>query len=132
MEKSAYRRSVWTGAAPLFFGFNRKHMFAERFGDVDVAKVNAIEGELDSFVSRRDKQRRRDEGDRPPEEIWQESVRAYNARREQELWWAWLRWHQRMLNNHTKTSALITSHHRSEIERYERLLNIDYQGGDAT
>ena len=46
---------------------------------MDVAKVNAIEGELDSFVARRDKERRRDEGERPPEAIWQVSVRAYNG-----------------------------------------------------
>ena len=49
-----------------------------------VAKVNAIEGELDSFVARRDKERRRDEGERAPEEIWQESLcgaTTHSARR---------------------------------------------------
>jgi hypothetical protein len=59
-------------------------MFAEGTGDVDVAKANMVEAELDSFVARRDKERRRDEGERLPEEIWQESVRAYNARQEAE------------------------------------------------
>ena len=62
-----------------FFGYNCKHMFVERFGDVDVAKVNAVEGELDSFVARRDRERRRDEGERPAEEIWAQSVRTYNG-----------------------------------------------------
>ena len=98
---------------------------------MDVAKINTVEGELSAFVARRDKERRRDEGERAPEEIWQASVRVYSARRQQELCWEWLRWHQRMLNNHTKTSALITAHHQGEIQKYERMLNIDYQGGDA-
>ena len=53
-----------------FFTHNRKHMFVERAGDVDVAKVEAIEGELDGLVARRDKARRRDEGAPPAEEIW--------------------------------------------------------------
>ena len=92
---------------------------------MDVARVNAIEGELDSFVNRRDKERRRDEGERPAEAIWQESVRAYNARRDQERAWEWLRFHARQLRNHETTSALITAHHRQEIRRYEAMLGLD-------
>ena len=42
---------------PLFFDHNRKRMFVERAGDVDVVKINAIEGELDGLVARRDKER---------------------------------------------------------------------------
>ena len=69
--------------------------------------------------------------EREREELWAGSVRRHHAQRQQELAWAWLRWHQRMLNNHTKTAALITAHHEGEIQKYERMLNIDYQGGDA-
>jgi hypothetical protein len=113
------------------FGHNCKHMFAERTGDVDVAKTNMVEAELDSFVNRRDVQRRRDEGERPAEAMYAESVRRYDAKRQQELAWQWLRYHARQLRNHETTSALITAHHRGEIERYERLLNINHEGGDA-
>ncbi len=97
-----------------------------------VAKTNMVEAELDGFVNRRDKERRRTEGERPlAEALWAESERRHAASRQQALAWAWLRWHQRMLNSHIKTSNLITSHHAAEIEKYERLLNIDYEGGDA-
>ena len=92
---------------------------------MDVAKVNAIEGELDSFVARRDKERRRDGGARPAEERWAESVRRHHAQRQQELAREWLRWHQRMLSNHARTASLIAAHHRSEIERYEQMLGLD-------
>ena len=98
---------------------------------VHVAKVNAIEGELDSFVARRDKERRRDEGERAPEEIWQESVRRHHAQRQEALAWQWLRYHVARQRAHRKTFALLDAHHESEIQKYERLLNIDYQGGDA-
>ena len=96
-----------------------------------VAKTNMVEAELDSFVARRDRERRRAEGERSPEEIWQESARVFNAKRQEVLCWEWLRWHQRMLNNHTRTAALIAEHHRQEIARYEELLGINYEGGDA-
>ena len=75
---------------PLFFDHNRKRMFVERAGDVDVVKINAIEGELSAFVSKRDKERRRDEGERAREAIWQESVRVFNARRDGERREAWV------------------------------------------
>ncbi len=94
---------------------------------MDAAKVNQVEGDLDAFISRRDKQRRETEGDRREWELYEESCRRYAEAQQQALAWEWLRWHQRMLNSHIKTSALITSHHEDEIRRYERLLNINLE-----
>ena len=93
---------------------------------MNVAKVNAIEGELDSFVARRDKERRRDEGARPAEEIWAESVRRHHAQRQEALAWQWLRYHVARQRAHRHTFALLDAHHSAEIEKYERMLNIDY------
>ena len=98
--------------------------------DLDVAKTNMVEAELDSFVARRDKARRRDEGEREREELYMESVRRHHARREQELAWAWLRFHARQLRNHETTSALITARHRQQMARYEQMLGINYSEGD--
>ena len=63
--------------------------------------------------------------EREREELYMESVRRHHARQQQELAWAWLRWHQRMLSNHARTASLIAAHHRSEIERYEQMLGLD-------
>ena len=98
---------------------------------MNVAKVNAIEGELDSLVARRDKERWREEGERPAEDIWEESVRRHHARQQQELAWEWLRYHVARQRAHRHTFALLDAHHSAEIEKYERMLNIDYRGGDA-
>jgi hypothetical protein len=99
---------------------------------MDVAKTNMVEAELDSFVARRDKERRRGEGERAPEEIWQESVRTLNAKRQEALCWEWLRFHSRQLRNHETTSALITAHHRREIAKYEELLGLDHEREERT
>jgi hypothetical protein len=47
---------------------------------VDIAQGEKVEGELDIFISRRDEQRRRVEGERPEHEIWQESEDRYLER----------------------------------------------------
>ena len=96
-----------------------------------VARSEATEKELDSLIRRRDTQRRETEGHRPSEELWAESVRRHHAQRQEALAWEWLRYHVARQRAHRKTFALLDAHHESEIQKYERLLNIDYQGGDA-
>ena len=96
-----------------------------------VSRGEATEKELDSLIRRRHDQRATEEAHKPSEDLWAESVRRHHVQRQQELAWAWLRWHQQMLNNHTRTTALITAHHRGEIQKYEELLGINYEGGDA-
>ncbi len=92
---------------------------------MDVAKTNTVEGELDFFVARRDEQRRRAEGERPAEEIWQESVRRYNARRQRELCWEWLRYHVARQRANRKTFALLDAMHETEIQKYSQMLGLD-------
>ena len=69
--------------------------------------------------------------ERTAEELWTASVRRFNARREQDLAWQWLGYHERMLRSHQTTSALLCAHHRQEIARYEEMLGINHKGGDA-
>jgi hypothetical protein len=92
---------------------------------MDIARGEATEKELNAMIVRRHERRVAEEGERLAEEAWAESERRHAARQQQRLAWAWLRWHQRMLNSHIKTSNLITTHHEDEIRKYERLLNID-------
>ena len=49
------------------------------------AQGEKVELELDAFITKRDAQRRRSEGERLAEEVWMESERLYNARRRREL-----------------------------------------------
>ena len=96
-----------------------------------VAHSEASEKELDSLIRRRDTQRRETEGHRLSEELWAESVRRHHAQRQEALAWQWLRYHVARQRAHRHTFALLDAHHSAEIEKYERMLNIDYQGGDA-
>jgi hypothetical protein len=92
---------------------------------LDVVRVNQVEGELDAYIARADKQRRQDEGERPAEEIWAESVRTYNAKRREALAWEWLRYHVARQRAHRHTFALLNAHHSAEIEKYEAILGLD-------
>ena len=47
--------------------------------DLDVAKTEGVEAQLDAFIATRDKQRRRDEGERLEEELYEPSVRVYRG-----------------------------------------------------
>jgi len=51
----------------------------------DIATGEKIEHKLDAFSRKRDKERRRTEGERPEEEAWKESVRRYEAARDAHL-----------------------------------------------
>jgi len=60
---------------------------------VDVARADAVDGELDRLISRRASQDRRPDPDEQ-EELWKASVRQYNARRREEMRAAWREHHQ--------------------------------------
>ena len=98
---------------------------------VDITKGEMVEAELNTYITRADKRRRETEGEREREELYMESVRRHHGRQQRELAWAWLRFHERQLNNRRRVFALLEAHDLAEIRRYEQMLNIDYQGGDA-
>jgi hypothetical protein len=60
----------------------------------DISKGEAVEHEIDAFISRRDGQRRQAEGERAEKEAWQASVRTYEAGRSEEMRSAWREYHQ--------------------------------------
>ena len=96
-----------------------------------VSRGEMVESELDGLIRRRHDHRAAENGHRPSEELYMESVRRHHAQRQEALAWEWLRYHVARQRAHRKTFALLDAHHESEIQKYERLLNIDYQGGDA-
>lgn len=59
------------------------------------------------------------------EESYMESVRRFNARRRHEALWDRLRYHERMLANHTATFTEILDKHKAGVSRCEAMLGIE-------
>ena len=91
---------------------------------LDISQGEKVEGELDVFITRRDKQRRKTEEERPEEVAWAESVRRYNEREEQGLLWEQKRYHESMIRAHEANLAAIVSGHREKLARVDALLGI--------
>jgi hypothetical protein len=68
--------------------------------EVDIAKSETTEKDLDLFITRRDAERRESEGERRAEELWQESVRRYYARQAQDLRALWCEHYRKMRGVH--------------------------------
>jgi predicted acetyltransferase len=87
---------------------------------VNVARTEQIEGELDAFIVKRDKERRQNEGERAREQLWVESVRRYHARQEDDHRAAWCDYERRMRDLHwslgdehdRKLKKLENGHHK--------------------
>jgi hypothetical protein len=90
---------------------------------VDVARAKrtdeAAEGQIETFISRRHEQRRKSEGERQAEEIYAESVRAFNAKRDQERRAEWASFHRSQAERHRATLTDLISHHEAAAERLE-------------
>ena len=52
---------------------------------MDIAQGEKVEAELDHMIRRRDERCRTDEGERAEHELWHESCRAYEAKRQADL-----------------------------------------------
>lgn len=93
--------------------------------DSSVEHGERVEVELDRIVEKRRAQRVRDEGERDREELWQESVRRYNARQEQDHRTAWYEHEMRLYRIHSglasehlaRAESLENGNHYQEEER---------------
>ena len=68
----------------------------EEPSEVDVSRAESVERELDRLIEKRHDQRVQSEGERLEEELWQESVDRYNARRREENRIAWCAYYRRI------------------------------------
>ena len=83
---------------------------------MDVGCTEATDAELVRMIERRSRQ-----GEVDPdanEELWKESVRAYTARREEELRAAWCQHHQEQAARLKAVLEGLISRHEAEAERY--------------
>jgi len=81
----------------------------------EIARGERAVAELDSFISRRDKQRRETEGDRAVEAAWAISERREDARRRQENRAGWHGWHVHRADLYRRLSA----EHEAAAEKLE-------------
>jgi hypothetical protein len=78
---------------------------------------------------------RRSDAAPDPDELepsYAESVRRYHARRRNEDLWQRLRFHERMLANHTAAFQAILDRHRAGVLRCEAMLEIQSSNGKET
>ena len=83
---------------------------------MDLAHGEMVEKQLDAVI-----QRRAWKGDVDPdeqEELWKASVRAYAARREEEMRAAWCEHHQEQAARLKAVLEGLISRHEAEAERY--------------
>jgi hypothetical protein len=66
----------------------------------DIGRGEAVERELDAFISKRHEQRVQAEGERLALEMWQESERRHAERRREEMRAAWCEYHQGQAARH--------------------------------
>jgi hypothetical protein len=85
---------------------------------VDIAKSEQVDHEIDAFVAKRDAQRRETEGDRPVEELWAASERAYFARLDEEQRRARLAYHEGQVARLGNTLGALVAYHEAEAEKY--------------
>jgi hypothetical protein len=84
---------------------------------VDVARADTVDAELDRLISKRASQDRRPDPDER-EELWKASVRAYTARRREEMRAAWCEHHQEQAARLRAVLEGLIANHEEQAERY--------------
>ena len=77
----------------------------------------AVERELDAFISRRHEQRVQTEGERLALEMWQESERKYAERRREANRQAWTSFHGEQADRHRTTLQALVEHHEMQAAK---------------
>lgn len=89
--------------------------------DADVERGEAAEKQLGAFIAHRS---RREPDPDELEPSYAASVRGSGGRRRDEALWDRLRWHEAMLEAHSRTFEQILDKHKAGRERCERMLGI--------
>ena len=82
---------------------------------MDVMRGEMVEKELEAMI-----QRRARKGDVDPDEreaLWQQSVRAYTARRREEMRAAWAAFHEGQAERHRRTLEGLITHHETQAAK---------------
>ncbi len=90
---------------------------------MDVAHGEMVEKQLDAMIQHRARKGDLDPDER--EEIWKASVRAYTARRREEMRAAWHEYHQGQAARHRAVLKGLIAHHEEEAAK---LMDIEPKG----
>lgn len=88
--------------------------------------MGVAERELDRMIERRAS---REPGPDEREESYMESVRRYHSRSRDERLWERLRYHEAMLEAHTRTFKEILKRHKAGVSRCAEMLGIGESRG---
>jgi len=83
---------------------------------LDIAHGEKVEAELNAMICRADERRRLSEGERREEELWRESERQYQAKRQAELTFAWVEYHEEAAERALANGEAIAAKHWAQIE----------------
>jgi hypothetical protein len=90
--------------------------YIRKTGERSVMDIS-VDAELDRLISKRASQDRRPDPDER-EELWQESVRAYTARRREEMRAARVEYHRGQAVRLRTTLEALIARHEEQAERY--------------
>ena len=82
---------------------------------MDIPRGQMVEKELDSMIQRRARKGEVDSGGQ--EELWKASVRAYTARRREEMRAAWASYHEGQTERHRRTLQALITHHEKQAAK---------------
>jgi hypothetical protein len=99
--------------------------------DVDIARSEHVEAELDGLITRRHDKRRTEEGERPAEEAWVESERRYAQQRRAANRAAWASYHRQQAERHRATLTDLVAHHLARAEMYTADTNEHHHEEDS-
>ena len=88
---------------------------------MDAARIEAVEADIDRFIGRRATQTEVN----AEEMMWKDSVRKYRARHREDRLRERLRYHEAMLESHTRNFEEILRRHRVGLKLCEEALGID-------
>ena len=87
----------------------------------DISNGEAVEADLSRLIERRSRQRDADE----QEELWRESVRRYNERKQEQLRNEWCEYHQGQAARHRAVLECLIARHEEEAAK---LMDIEPKG----
>ena len=90
---------------------------------MDLAQTEAADAELVRMIERRSRKGEVDPDEH--EELWKESVRAYTARRREEMRAAWREYHQGQAERHRAVLKGLIAHHE---EHAAKLMDVRPKG----
>jgi hypothetical protein len=82
---------------------------------VDITHGEMAEKQLDILIERRARKGEVDPDEQ--EELWQASVRAYTARRREEMRAAWASYHEDQAERHRRTLQDLVAHHETQAAK---------------